>query len=147
MDETDAYQDINDEEMNRSETENCAYNNMCGNKSSPIQLTCKVLLENEAFQSFMIILIIINSIMMGIATFDFVTEDEYTAFVFERIDLAFLVIFTIEIIMHFIYRGRELFGKKWLLFDLMVISFSWAFTSMQVFRAFRIVRATRLISR
>lgn len=146
MGDTTAYQDINDEEMNRSETKTCAYH-ICDNESSPIRQKCGLLVKNETFKSFMLVLIITNSIMMGIATFDFVTQDEYTAFVFERIDLAFLIVFTIEIIMHFIYRGGEFFNKRFLVFDLVIISFSWAFASMQVFRAVRIVRATRVMSR
>jgi len=54
---------------------------------------------------------------------------------------------TVEIMMQFTYHGLHLFKDGWLVFDLMIIILSWFSASMQVIRAFRILRASRLIMR
>ena len=112
-----------------------------------MRLTCGKVVNNEYIQVGVILLIIINSIMMGIATFDFVTEDPRVDGIFDQIDQAFLAIFTVEVGMQLIYLGVALFGDGWLVFDFFIVIFSWAFDSLQVVRAFRIFRAFRLITR
>ena len=112
-----------------------------------MRLACGKVVNNEYIQVGIIILIIINSIMMGIATFDFVTEDEMVDLRFDQVDKAFLAIFTVEVGMQLIYLGVALFGDGWLVFDFFIVIFSWSFESLQVVRAFRIFRAFRLITR
>ena len=106
-----------------------------------------VLLDDKRFQMVVIVLIILNSLTLGLATFDFVTENPNVESIFEAVDQAFLVIFTIELVMQFLYHGIALFEEGWLSFDVLVVSLSWAFASVQVVRAFRIARAFRLITR
>jgi hypothetical protein len=113
---------------------------------------CGAAVNNLWVQWTMILLIAINAIMIGIATFDVVKGDDSMTTAFEITDLVFLVIFTIELGMQFFYLGFRLFLDGWLVFDLLVISASWGSYSvdiaqLQILRAFRIFRTFRLITR
>lgn len=55
---------------------------------------------------------------MGVATFDFVKEDPTNERAFEITDMAFLIVFTIELGLQFIHRGWRLITDGWLVFDL-----------------------------
>jgi hypothetical protein len=88
-------------------------------------------------QLIIVLLIAVNAIMMGIGTFDFVTENSALDAAFETVDNVFLIIFTIELVLQFIYRGLTLFLDGWLVFDLVIIVMSWSFQSLQIIRAFR----------
>ena len=85
--------------------------------------------------------------MMGIATFDFVSENPQVDNVFEKTDTVFLIIFTIELGMQLMYHGWLLFKDGWLVFDFIIVVSSWSFASLQIIRAFRIFRALRIITR
>lgn len=50
-------------------------------------------------EPIIIFFIAANGIMMGVATFDFVTDDPEVFEVFEKVDRIFLIIFTVEIIL------------------------------------------------
>merc|ERR1712232_142163 len=65
--------------------------------------------ENERFQLFIILLILINSVFLGIATFSFVRDNDDVKVIFENIDFAFLVIFTVELCIQFVAKGLDLF--------------------------------------
>ena len=106
-----------------------------------------LIVTDDAFQKAIIMLIIINSVMMGISTFDFVSENPNVEHIFEEMDLMFLIIFTVELGLQILYHGRKLFLNGWLTFDFMVVVLSWAFSSFQVIRAFRVIRAVRLVAR
>jgi hypothetical protein len=82
-----------------------------------------------------------------IQTFDFVTDDPNVERKFEIVDQVFLIIFSVELAMQFIFHGLRLFLDGWLVFDLAIIVMSWAFQEVQIIRAFRIFRALRLITR
>uniref|UniRef100_A0A6U1XI95 Ion transport domain-containing protein n=1 Tax=Trieres chinensis TaxID=1514140 RepID=A0A6U1XI95_TRICV len=114
---------------------------------SKMRLTCGKIVNDERSQTFIVILIIINSIMMGIGTFDFITGNEALDGAFQKTDKAFLIVFTIELVMQIIYRGWTLLLDGWLDFDLVIILLSWSFEQVQIIRAFRIFRALRLITR
>ena len=111
------------------------------------RMTCGKMVNNEHVQITIIILILINALMMGLSTFDFVTQNEKVSDVFNKIDRGFLVIFTVEVVMQLFYLWLALFADGWLVFDLLIVIFSWAFESLQIVRAFRIFRAFRLITR
>jgi hypothetical protein len=112
-----------------------------------LRYRCGSIVNNENVQFFIVLLIAINAIMMGVGTFDFVTENDEVDYIFEQIDRTFLVIFTIELGMQFIFHGWRLLLDGWLVFDLIVIAMSWSFSQAQIIRAFRIFRALRLITR
>lgn len=106
------------------------------------------LLNPQPFANFILCLIIINSIMMGIATFPFVKNNDDMRYKFDLVDKIFLIIFTIESIMQLIYYGiRGFFKDGFRVFDLLIVILSWAMEGTQVIRAFRIFRALRLITR
>ena len=105
------------------------------------------LVNNETFQHLIVVLISINAIMMGVATFDFVTENEPVHEFFDTIDGLFLIIFTVELGLQFIHHGLDLFKDNWLVFDFFVILLSWSIDGMQIVRAFRVIRAIRLVVR
>jgi len=114
-----------------------------------LRLWCKAIVEKPAVQLAVIYLIIVNALIMGVATFDFVTEDQETSHAFELLDKVFLSIFTVEIALQLVYRGVHLFFDAWLVFDLFIVVVSWfdGAEEMQVVRAFRIFRALRLVTR
>jgi hypothetical protein len=105
------------------------------------------LVSNEKVQIFILAAIMVNAVMMGIATFDFVEENEAVDNVFTQVDQTFLIIFTVEASMQLFYLGLSLFSDGWLIFDLAIVVLSWSFESLQIVRAFRIFRAFRLITR
>jgi Ion transport protein len=105
------------------------------------------ILDSTKFQLFIVSLIIINSSLMGLATYDFIRDSNAASTAFEIIDKIFLILFTIELLMQFIYRGVKLFLDGWLLFDFVIIVLSWSLDSLQVVRTFRVFRALRLVTR
>jgi hypothetical protein len=111
------------------------------------RLFCGKVVNNEYVQIFIIALIIINAVIMGIATSDFVTEDPQVDRIFDKMDRSFLVVFTIEVAMQFFYLGFTLFTDGWLTFDFLIVILSWSFESLQIVRAFRVFRAFRLFTR
>lgn len=103
--------------------------------------------KKEWFKRTIVILIALNAIWMGIFTFDFVTENPSIYRIFEIVDHVFLWIFTLELGLKFCYHGLALFQNGVLVFDFLMIVFSWVF-HIQFPRvgAFRIFRALRLMS-
>merc|ERR1719438_165356 len=92
-------------------------------------------------------LIIINALTMGLATYPAVRFNPRAQSIFDNIDFIFLLIFTIELALNFIYHGIYLFLNGWLVFDFFVVMSSWFFSSLKVIRTFRIFRSLRLIGR
>ncbi|KAL7490927.1 hypothetical protein ACHAWT_000582 [Skeletonema menzelii] len=106
------------------------------------------LLNPQPFANFILCLIIVNSIMMGIATFPYIKNDKDLLYKFDLVDQIFLVIFTIESAMSLLYYGlRGFFQDGFRVFDLLIVILSWAMEGTQVIRAFRIFRASRLVTR
>jgi hypothetical protein len=108
---------------------------------------CGMFVNNPNVQFFMIFLIAVNALMMGIGTFDFITENENLQAGFDLVDQIFLILFTLELGLQFIFHGWRLILDGWLIFDLVIIVTSWLFSSVQIIRAFRIFRALRLVTR
>lgn len=98
-------------------------------------------------QLFVVLLIACNALMMGLATFDFVKESESIQNAFATTDTVFLVLFTIELVLQFVYHGWRLLKDAWLVFDLVIVVTSWVLDEWQIIRALRIFRALRLITR
>lgn len=112
-----------------------------------IRFNVGMIVNSNRAQMLIIVMIILNAITMGIATYDFVKADPEVDAVFETVDLIFLIIFTFELALQFIYLGWRLVLDGWLLFDLVIIVTSWSFSSVQIIRAFRIFRTLRLVTR
>jgi len=103
--------------------------------------------NDDRIANFIMLLIIVNSIMLGLATFPFVYNNPSVQDAFDLTDKIFLIIFTIEVIMQLIYHDIALFKDGWLSFDFFVVILSWAFASLQGIRAFRIFRSLRIVQR
>ena len=111
------------------------------------RLLCGKAINHPQVQLFVIILIVLNSLTMGIGTLDIIEDDPQTRQTFEYIDQAFLIIFSMELLMQLVFHGHRLFYDSWLVFDFLIIILSWSLESFQIVRAFRIFRAFRLFSR
>jgi len=105
------------------------------------------IINDHRVQNFILLLIMVNAVMMGVATFPPVKDNPVVNEKFELVDKVFLAIFTIESSMQLIYHGYTLFKDGFLVFDVLTVVTSLAFQGGQVFRAFRIFRAMRLITR
>jgi len=106
-----------------------------------------VIVNNTHFQTGIVSLILINAIMMGIGTFDAIKKNPSAKEGFEATDQAFLIIFTVELIIQFTHFGLHLFLDGWLVFDFSIVVLSWALSEFQVIRAFRIFRALKLVAK
>jgi hypothetical protein len=54
---------------------------------------CQEIVNHDLVQHFILLLIIVNAIMMGISTFDFVMENPSLEATFDKVDSAFLIIY------------------------------------------------------
>ena len=98
--------------------------------------------QSEPVENIILTLIIINAIMMGLQTFDFISENPQLQGIFELTDFVFLVIFTAELGLHLFHLGLEFRKDGWIVFDFILIIFSWSLSakSIKSMRAFRILR-------
>ncbi|KAI2501655.1 hypothetical protein MHU86_12779 [Fragilaria crotonensis] len=111
------------------------------------RVTCGSIVNHQYVQLTMVALIAVNALLMGISTFNFVTENESVNDTFELIDRIFLILFTIELSLQLVHLGLKLFLDAWLVFDFTIIVLSWSFSTLQIIRTFRIFRALRLLTR
>ena len=107
----------------------------------------KKIIESDPFQYSIIGLIVLNSILMGVATFDFVGDNEDIQSAFDTCDEVILFIFTIELGLNFIIYHFNFFFDAWRVFDFITVMTSWIFKSAKIIRSFRIFRAFRLFGR
>ena len=110
---------------------------------------CGRFVNSDPIQYFMTALIILNSVLLGVLTFPQVRDDQVASRILEYADLVILGCFTVEIACHAMNLGLALVRNGWLVFDTVVVVFSWAFTgsSFAVLRSFRIFRIFSLVSR
>jgi len=122
---------------------------LLGNRTfvNRLRYRCGRIINDETVQHFIVFIIIFNSIMLGLGTFNFVLNNAALHWTFGAIDFACLCLFTIEILLQIIYRQWHILRDPWLAFDLIVIAMSWMSESMDIGRAFRVIRASRLIVR
>lgn len=125
-----------------------------GNFARRIVMWSGRIMSDSRFKRIMIGLILIDSLLLGIGTFDFVTENVSVHEVFEILNTVFLAIFTVELIWRFWYHFMTADGlpeknpSRWLILDVIVIAFSWIFSfAYLVVRSIRVVRTLRLATR
>ncbi len=102
--------------------------------------------QNQKFQNFIIILIIINAITMGLETSKsimFEYGDLLHAF-----DKLVIAIFTIEVLLRIYAHRVELFKDGWSLFDFFIVAISLVPSSagFEILRILRVLRLLRLIT-
>lgn len=103
------------------------------------------IVENKFFKAFIVCMIIVNTVHMGVATLDFVTDYDNTYWLFHTIDIYFMFFFTMEIVMQLIYHGMRLFRNPWQSFDVSLVVLTWIFMVLPTFHEFRAIRVFRLV--
>jgi voltage-gated sodium channel len=81
------------------------------------------------------------------ATMDWVRDYPERKLAISIVNAIFLIIFTIETLLRFLYAGPRFFADGWCLFDLFVVTSAWFVYPLLGFRMFRLVRALRLATR
>lgn len=105
------------------------------------------ILKDIRFKRAVVSFIILDSILMGIATFDFVTESDELSHAAAIVNSVFLCLFSIELLIRLVHCKFRFLHDGWLVFDVVVISCSWIFSLLVVVRTFRVVRTLRLATR
>eukprot|EP00574_Skeletonema_japonicum_P010190 CAMPEP_0201728320 /NCGR_PEP_ID=MMETSP0593-20130828/15450_1 /ASSEMBLY_ACC=CAM_ASM_000672 /TAXON_ID=267983 /ORGANISM="Skeletonema japonicum, Strain CCMP2506" /LENGTH=370 /DNA_ID=CAMNT_0048220379 /DNA_START=242 /DNA_END=1351 /DNA_ORIENTATION=+ len=105
------------------------------------------IVHDERFDVFILILIAINSVLYGVATFPSIKQNADLISDFEKVDLAILIVFTVESCMNIFYEGKRFVRDGWLIFDLLIVIVSWAATRFKSLQVFRIFRAFRFLTK
>lgn len=92
-------------------------------------------------------MIVLNSACMAMSTMDWVRDYPDRKLAISIVNATFLILFTIELLLRFLYAGPRFFADGWCLFDLIVITSAWFVYALLGFRMFRLVRALRLATR
>ena len=111
----------------------------------------KVFVEHRYFSDFMLVIVIINSITIGIATINSIRNSS-AAKVFEVIDYVFLGFFILEFVLKFIVYRFRYFLNGWNIFDVIIIVISLIpqstnISSLRALRAFKAFRSFKMIER
>lgn len=108
--------------------------------------TLQRIVESSRFQSFVIVVIVINAITLGLETSPTVMAQAGSVLL--AVDRAALLIFVVEIAMKLVVYRLRFFGSGWNVFDFAIVAITLAPTGegLQVLRSLRILRALRLIS-
>lgn len=101
--------------------------------------------SNQWFTAVIYSLIVINTVILGLLTFDF---DSRSMAYLEMVDNIILGVFIAELSLKAIAFGKDFFKDQWNVFDVVVVGISaiTALTSVGVFRALRVFKILRLIS-
>jgi voltage-gated sodium channel len=78
--------------------------------------------EGKQFSNFILLCVFLNAIVIGLQTYPSIYSVYET--LFDRFDLIFLGIFTIEVILKVIVNKRKYFKDGWNLFDFIVVAAS-----------------------
>lgn len=102
--------------------------------------------QNDKFQNFIILLIIINGITMGLETSKSIMSD-YGSYL-HLFDTFVITIFTIEIILRIYAHRVSFFKDSWSLFDFTIVAISLvpASAGFEILRILRVFRLLRLIT-
>jgi len=105
------------------------------------------IITSRRFKRCVLTLILINSLLLGVATWDIVRDNEKLSRILDRIFQFFLLLFTVEVLAEFAYYQHKILQMGWVLFDIGVLTLSWFLgTTWLVLRAFRLIRALRKAS-
>lgn len=111
-----------------------------------MQKRVQFVVESKAFERIVLLAIVLNAITLGLETVPSVM-DRYGGILL-LIDRAFLIFFTLEIVLKFSVRRFSFFNDPWNNFDFIIVAIVWFPSSgaFSVLRSLRILRALRLIS-
>ncbi len=110
----------------------------------------KSFIENKYTSNFILLIIIFNSILLGLMTYPAVMAKCGQLLTVSC--AVCVIIFTIEILIKLYVYGKNFFKDGWNNFDFILVAISWiptggAFSSFRAFRVLRALRALRLITR
>lgn len=133
------------------ETDELSFNNDFETNLHRLIGHCRIkagkIVENDTFQSSVISIIALNSLTMGIGTLDIFKNDRRWI---EITDIIFLSAFTCEVCLKIVYLQRKFFTKPESVCDFLIVSLSWAYTTIRIFRTFLLfdrVKAFKFIVR
>ena len=100
--------------------------------------------ESSAFNNYILLLIMINSVILGLLTFDL--SDSKLLF-FDSLDRLILIIFILEMLLKLYVYRTEFFDSSWNIFDLSIVLISSvpAVYSISILRTLRVFKVLRLI--
>ncbi len=99
-------------------------------------------IESKKIQSIIIVLIIINSITIGLETSDYTMQN--FGGLLKTLDQIILAIFVIEIVIKLFAFGGGFFKKPWNVFDFVIVGIA-LFPSSGVFSILRVLRVLRTL--
>ncbi|ORY40200.1 hypothetical protein BCR33DRAFT_852918 [Rhizoclosmatium globosum] len=99
--------------------------------------------EGDVFRLFMLLVIIGNSIMIGLQTND--TWNEQYSDVFYVLDYSFLSIFIMEILFKWFYGFFQFWKSGWNVFDVIIVLFSLLGSRVSILSDARILRILRVL--
>ena len=104
------------------------------------------LVESNAFQRFVIVVIVINAITLGLETSP--TAMAAAGGLLYALDRAALAVFVVEIALKLVVYRHNFFRSGWNVFDFLVVAITLLPTGegLSVLRSLRILRALRLVS-
>lgn len=102
--------------------------------------------NNSYVEAIILTMIMINAVMIGLSTFNIISQNPPVNEAFEITDFIFLVIFTVESSLRLIHLGLDFWKDSWVVFDFVLIIFSWVFSSGSV-KAIRALRILRILPR
>jgi len=104
------------------------------------------ILSSGRFEKAILLLIVINAIMLGLET-DAGMRTAFSPYM-EQLDKIILAIFVAEITLRVFAFGRNFWRDPWSIFDFLVVGITLipATGNLSVLRAFRILRALRIVS-
>jgi hypothetical protein len=105
----------------------------------------EAIVKSRTFKRLSIFLIMLTFIICAVATTDWVTESVRREQRFDTTKEIIVWVMTAELVFQFLAHGPCFFADGWLLFDLIVIGFSWTYNSVLVIRTFRVVRTLRYV--
>ncbi|AXX87669.1 ion transporter [Malaciobacter marinus] len=106
----------------------------------------KLFISSKKFQNFIATLIVINGIILGLATSKQIVQEYSSILTF--LDNTIIAIFTIEIILRIYVHRLSFFKDPWSLFDFFVVAISLvpANEGLSILRVLRVLRLFRLLT-
>lgn len=106
---------------------------------------CGRIVNDKYVQGVVIFVILVNSVLIALGTFDFVADDPSLYSALEIVNYVFLGLYTVESAMQLFYHGLQLFKDGWLTFDFILITLSWSLALSPAFRVFRVLRLVHVL--
>lgn len=103
--------------------------------------------HHPVFEIIISLFIIINTVLLGLETSSIMKTNNELKHTLHIVDTFFLIAYTIESAMKLFYHGGAIFKKKYVTFEIFIVTLSWIFqnSSVEVIRSLRIIRVLMII--